>query len=139
MKGDHLDILLIGPLVFSEIEDHLRNTTTLVITSNPDSLEAFCDAKEQEFPSLMPTQTRWHGDMMALDEGQIQMKSLASEVSMSSSAEIVRYIVFFKDWAILAVCLSSKSLEEMKAVLRENRFPEVVSIQPEGAVGNKVD
>ncbi len=136
MTSGRLEILLLGPLVFIDLEDRLRNKTTLVISSNPDSLELYCGEKEEEFPSLMPVQDRWHGDIMAVDEGQIQMKSLSPEVGMSSSAEFVRYIVFFKDWAILAVCLSTKSKEEIRKVLEYNGLPEVLEIQLEGSIGD---
>jgi hypothetical protein len=128
-----LEIVLVGPLVFSEIKDNLRATTTLVISSDPASLEAYCDGKEQEFPSLMPTQERWQGEMMVLDEGKIQIKALPAEVGLSMSSEFVRYLVFFKGWAILAVCLSTKSQEEIRSVLRDNGLPDVLSMQAEDA------
>jgi hypothetical protein len=134
-NGDELQIVLVGPLVFIELEDKLRSTTTLVIASNPESLEAYCDAKEKEYPSLMPTQDRWNGATMELEDGQIQMKSLPPEIRLSCSTDTAKYLVRFRDWAILAICLSTMSQAEIREVLRSNGLPEVVDIQPEDTPG----
>jgi hypothetical protein len=76
---------------------------------------------------------------MQLSDGDIQIKSLPAEVGISSSAEIFKYLVYFRDWAILIVCTSDKSRAEIEQALRENNLPEVVHIQHESANGNDVE
>ena len=70
MKEDKVQVLLIGPIVFSETEDRISGKKALIIASNQAELEEYCDEQEAEFPSLMPTQTRWRGDIFAVDEGE---------------------------------------------------------------------
>jgi hypothetical protein len=132
---NRLHILLIGPIVFSEVEDKLRSTTTLVVSSNGESLEAYCDAKENDLPSLMPTQVRWRGAIMELGDGRVQMKSLPPEIGLSCSADTAKYLVRFRDWAMLAICLSTMSQAEIKEVLQRNGLPEALDIQPEDTPG----
>jgi hypothetical protein len=130
MSAGDLDILLIGPIVYSEINDNLRATTTLVVTTHCEGLEDYCDAKEREVPSLMPTHERWRGAIQALDDGEIQIKSLPPEIGLSCSTDTAKYLIFFKDWAILAVCPSTISLRHIEIVLVTKGLPTVLRIQP---------
>ena len=72
MTNNYKQILLIGPIVFAELEDRISGKTALVIANEPAALEKYCDEQEVEYPSLMPTQDRWQDPIYAVDDGDVR-------------------------------------------------------------------
>jgi len=126
-----LPLLLIGPLVVVELVDNFLNVTKLVVTTNPEKLEEYCRTEQEKSPSLMLPDQRWSGDIEPLEDGEIEEMPLPADIGLSTSADISKRLILFREEALLAICESKMSDEEIKKVLRKNGLPEVVKIQHE--------
>ena len=130
MTNNYNQILLIGPIVFAELEDRISGKTALVIANEPAALEKYCDEQEVEYPSLMPTQDRWHGLIYVVDDGQVKSKIILSDMDVIGMGAISSYAVHVHDGAATAVCPSYKTAGDIKALLERGGRLKVISVLP---------
>lgn len=133
MTNTHMQILLIGPLVFCEMGDRISGKRALVIATEPAELESYCDEQELEYPSLMPTQDRWQDVIYAVDDGEARVRIIPREMDVVAVSTLAGYTVYVQDGEVTTFCPSSKTTNYIKTVVETYGCLKVLAIHPADA------
>jgi hypothetical protein len=133
MTNTHTEILLIGPLVFAELEDRSSGKKALVIANEPAELEDYCDKQDVEYPSLMPTEDRWQAPIYAVDDGEARVRIMPRAMDVVAVSTLAGYTLYVQDGKVTTFCPSTKTTDYIKEVVETYGCLKVLGIHPADA------